>query len=47
MLMKKKLMTYIPPQVCAEPFESPFGLCQASGAEFDTPEYVDDLVFSD
>lgn len=47
MLMKKKTITYIPPQICAEPFDCPFGLCQASGGEFNAPETVDDLIFTD
>ena len=45
--MSKKLTTYIPPQTCAEPLESPFGLCQASAGEYDTPGVVDDLTWTD
>lgn len=43
--MTQKTMTYFPPQTCAEPIESPFALCQASGSEFDPTEPLGDITW--
>ena len=42
-----KTKTYIPPQGYAETIDCSFGLCQASGGEFNEPTDVDDIVWND
>ena len=45
--MKKKVLSYSAPQTCCETLDTELGLCQASAADFETPDIVEDLTWSD